>query len=305
MSTTPDRQLVRELWTTSIETQLRLATFASRSRQIALAVVTIGLVIAAIALSGSAPPRSFAIAGAHLVVHPGVIVLGIAALAFAGFAIIDRQTDHLLRGAMKFTEELEEKLVKPAAGGELAVGLAQSFAREKPDERQQKMFRTSSVAVPAVLGLMILVATNMGVRRASAVEAVAAPAPAPVADETAQAVVADPAQAPVPSPSIMPGTTTATTTGKTVARPGKTPAVAGKPAEGAPGASTAAAGAAAPAVSAEAAPAKPAEAAPTKPAEAAAPPPKPVEEAAPQPKPAEPPPPAPAKPAEPAAPATP
>lgn len=276
MSQTHDRLLVRELWTKSIDTQLRLATFASRSRQLALAVVTVGVGAALLVIARGVASMDLTIAGRHVSIHPGVLVLGLAAVALAGFALIDRQHDAMLRGATRFTKDLEEKIVKPALGGDLPNGLGQAFSRDEKEERPHHRFRMLSVALPAVLALVVLVASNTKTSPRSAGVAAIPPLTDEIAEVTTTAPM--PSAAPV-QPMAAPA---APVYGKTVARTtavaAKTgPAKAGEVAAtaavtGQPVASETAAAAPPPSKSAESVPSKPAEPAAAKPAEAASPP---------------------------------
>jgi len=243
------------------------------------------------------------IAGRHVSIHPGVLVLGLAAVALAGFALIDRQHDEMLRRATRFTKDLEEKIVKPALGGDLPNGLGQAFGRDENEERPHHRFRMLSVALPAVLALVVLVASNTKTSPRSAGVAATPPLTDEIAEVTTTAPM--PSAAPV-QPMAAPAAADAPVYGKPVARTAAAAAKTGpaKPGEvaataavaGQPVVSETAAAAPPPSKSAESAPSKPAEPAAAKPAEAASPP-----AEAPAPKAAEAPP---AKPADPA-PATP
>jgi len=246
-------RLLHELWTTSVDAQLRLTQLSARSRQLGIALVASALVLAV--LFGRDDALSFAIGSKHIGVPGGVIVLIVSIVALMLLRADDLHHDRMRRGAVAFGEDVEEQL-RPSLGG-IEKGMSQAmahFARyadattrrdgsrqvyggavEQPSSERLKRVYAWAGAVPAVAAFALLAAANTGASGpevvAEPVEATAAEPPMVMASTVpAGEVVAAPAAEIVAAPAPIEATPAVRTTkpGVRATAPVATPAGAAK-----------------------------------------------------------------------------
>jgi len=252
-------RLLHELWTTSIDAQLRLTQLSARSRQLGIALVASALVLAV--LVGRDDALSVSIAGSHLGVPGGVLVLIVSIVALLLLRADDLHHERMRRGVLAFTEDVEEQLRPSLAGIEKGMSQAMAhFARyadattrrdgsrqvyggavEAPSSDRLRRVYIGAAAAPAVAALAMLIAANTGAQGPDVVAGareVATPEPPTVMASTVPAGVAEEvrpaaeiAPAPVvPTPAVR---TTSTRSGARTVAPVATPGAAAKATAGA------------------------------------------------------------------------
>lgn len=187
-------KLLIEVWKQAVETQKHFNDMCVKSRQLGLTFVAASLGAAFYlfiratpigeggAASHSISAYSFSIYGHLFVLHVSLAIIGAAAAAVSAVRHLDLKVYHqMLRGAVTFGEDIEEKHIKEIVG--LRKGMTQAishfsryadadkkvaadgryeyFGEKKVDAgRKLKRFYDFIFVVLAVFGVLVFLATN-------------------------------------------------------------------------------------------------------------------------------------------------
>jgi hypothetical protein len=133
-------ELIGKVWEKAVDTQMHFNEMCVKSRQLGLTFVAAALGLALFLFTRGGPDAHYAVpivvCGYSIEIHAAVLITLAAAAAVYAVKILDLRVYHrMLRGAVAFGEELEERRLRPLLGVEKGMTQAISHFSRKSDAR--------------------------------------------------------------------------------------------------------------------------------------------------------------------------
>lgn len=149
-----DSELLLEIWKKAVETQMHFNEMSVKSRQLGLSFVVAALGVAVVLL-GKPDEFQVPIQSIGYQIHPSGLIILLAAFGTYAVKRLDLGVYHrMLRGAVKFGEELE-KTLRRSALMPTAMGMTESISYYSREQDKSKAGTTAAKKITRFYWLLI------------------------------------------------------------------------------------------------------------------------------------------------------